>query len=115
MADQDKPQHYPSASFQAQPDAETLRAKLNLETAVIGWDELHRHFARGAVITVGRELDLIEAAAVMAEDNRPQVEQWLDDEKLWRTTTAEARHWADSGARLWTVVVAPWVLVQTPE
>lgn len=95
------------------PDARTLRAKLNLETAVIPWSELERHFARGAVLTVDRGLDLIEAAAAVAEDDRPRVLGWLDQDRLRRTTLAEARRWSAEQASLWTVVVAPWVLVQT--
>ncbi|MDZ7754534.1 MAG: DUF2288 domain-containing protein [Gammaproteobacteria bacterium] len=94
------------------PDAATLRARLNLETAVIAWEELARHFARGAVLTVDRELDLIEAAAAVAEDDRQRVGAWLEENRLHPTTIAEAREWTEGRADVWSVVVAPWVLVQ---
>lgn len=113
--DKNKTGHpYRSDTATASPPADPLplRAKLNLETAVIAWDELARHFARGAVLTVDRELDLIEAAAAVAEDDRPRVRAWLDSNSLHRTTTAEARAWTEGRAEVWSVVVAPWVLVQ---
>jgi len=104
--------HPAAATASPLPDALPLRAKLNLETAVIAWEELARHFARGAVLTVDRDLDLIEAAAAVAEDDRPRVGAWLDSNSLHRTTTAEARAWTQGRAEVWSVVVAPWVLVQ---
>lgn len=107
-----QPYHADSAAASPTPDASTLRAKLNLETAIIPWEELARHFARGAVLTVDRELDLIEAAAAVAEDDRHRVGEWLDSNRLHRTTTTEARAWTEGKADVWSVVVAPWVLVQ---
>ncbi|RFA30770.1 hypothetical protein CAI21_04485 [Alkalilimnicola ehrlichii] len=90
------------------------RAILNAETAKIGWQELERHFARGAVITVDRSLDLIEVGARIINDDKPTVEQWLQEDQIRRTTSDEARRWSDTGTELWCVVVAPWVLVQEP-
>lgn len=36
-----------------------LRAKLNAETGKLVWNELERHFARGVVIKVAGDLDLL--------------------------------------------------------
>ena len=41
--------------------SDLLRAKLNLETAQLGWPELERHFARGDVIKVAIGVDLVDA------------------------------------------------------
>lgn len=96
--------------LQATPDV--VRQKLNLETAMIGWDALQRHFARGVVLVVSRQLDLIEVAAGLSEDDKPRFESWLHDGRVWRARDEDAIHWHASNAVLWSVVVAPWVLVQ---
>ncbi len=93
------------------PDDE-LRAKLNAETGKIHWPELERHFARGAVIRVTGDLDLVEVAVRMARDDRPAIERWLNEGKMDRASAEDARGWQQRDPLFWAVVVAPWVLVQ---
>lgn len=92
-------------------DAE-LRQELNLETAQIAWRELQYFFAAGAVISVARDLDLIEVALQLSRDNKAQFEQWLTQDRVHLVQDDEAKQWWDSDAQLWSVVVKPWVLVQ---
>jgi hypothetical protein len=89
-----------------------LTRKLVGETARIRWHELERHFARGVLVTVERDLNLLEVAERMAADDATVVGQWLAEDRIRRTTTAEAERWADSDTEFWCVVVAPWALVQ---
>ncbi|HHS89601.1 MAG TPA: DUF2288 family protein, partial [Rhodobacteraceae bacterium] len=56
--------------------APLLKEKLNFETGRVTWDELARHFARGVVIRVDAELDLVNVAAAFAEDNKARVAEW---------------------------------------
>ncbi|WP_421621379.1 DUF2288 domain-containing protein [Alkalilimnicola ehrlichii] len=93
------------------PDPRTL---LNRETARIGWSELERHFASGAMVTVSHELDLVEVGARFIEDDKKAVAVWLEGGHLRRTGEEEAQRWSAQDATLWCVVVAPWVLVQEP-
>ena len=93
-------------------DAEALRARLNGETGRIAWSELERHFARGRLVTVAPERDLVEIAARFAEDDRDTVAEWLQQGTLVRTTDSQASRWAETDASLWSVVVPPWILVQ---
>lgn len=88
-----------------------LHDKLNTETARVAWSELERHFARGATLTVGPSLDLIEVAQALARDDTEQVTRWLAAGDLEKTTAEQASEWARRDATLWCVVVAPWVLV----
>lgn len=88
-----------------------LHDKLNAETARVAWSELERHFARGATLSVGPELDLLEVAQAVALDNTERVTRWLAAGELQRTSAEQARRWAREDAMLWCVVVAPWVLV----
>jgi hypothetical protein len=89
-----------------------LRAKLNAETGRLGWKELERHFARGAVIKVAPGMDLVEVALHIARDNRPSIEAWLAAGQIHRASSDDARDWHDRDARFWAVVAAPWVLAQ---
>ena len=95
-----------------QQDRELLRAKINSETAKIPWRELQRFFAAGKVMLVAQELDLVEVAYAMQQDNVEQVTRWTDEFKLFPVSDDQARRWHDDDASLWAVVVKPWVLVQ---
>lgn len=100
------------ASDNESDDGVDIHTRLNLETAVISWAELVKHFARGVVIRVGRQVDLIEAAAVLAKDDTATLKAWLDDGTVSRASDDDARDWTDREPDFWCVVTAPWVLVQ---
>ncbi len=93
-------------------EQEELRLKLNRETARLAWSELERHFAAGAVIAVSDDLDLIEVAARIANDDTAPVSQWMAENRLGKVSDAQASAWQAADAVLWAVVVKPWVLVQ---
>ncbi len=95
-----------------QPNAQELRQKLNLETGQLRWSELQRYFARGVVVIVGPELDLIEVAARFAEDDKPAIQKWLEQAQITRAHDEHAKRWAAHEPDFWAVVVTPWVLVQ---
>lgn len=89
-----------------------LKQILNKETGKIAWPELQRHYARGAVIAVSAELDLVEVAFHINQDDTKQVEQWLQSGQLKRATEEDAERWHNLQSTFWAVVVAPWVLAQ---
>lgn len=95
----------------ATPD-EITRAKVNLETAQIAWKELLRFFAGGLVIAVNPQLDLVEVALQMSQDNKTQIEQWMAEGKIAKVSDELAREWLEAEAVLWAVVVKPWIVVQ---
>ncbi|HEY5790101.1 MAG TPA: DUF2288 domain-containing protein [Gammaproteobacteria bacterium] len=96
-----------------EPDDDALlRAKLNLETARIGWKALEHLFAAGSVLVVRPGDDLVEVATQMARDNREAVAGWLADGTLAQVGDAQALAWHQAEAELWAVVVKPFVLVQ---
>lgn len=94
---------------------EIYRAKVNLETSRIAWKELQRFFASGAAVAVSPELDLVEVAFQISEDNKAQVEQWMADGKIGRVSDEQAKSWYEADAEVWAVVVSPYVLVQLAE
>ena len=87
-------------------------AELNQQTARIAWPELERHFARGVVVQVASELDLVEVASSLANDDTVAVQQWIANGRLKHLDTDTARRWSEGDPDLWAVVVAPWVVVQ---
>jgi len=89
-----------------------LRAKLNAETGRLAWKDLERHFARGVVVKVAGELDLVEVALAMARDDGNAVQGWLADGRIARASVEDARAWHAGQSEFWAVVTAPWVLVQ---
>lgn len=91
---------------------EILRAKVNLETSTIAWKDLQRFFASGAAIAVSADLDLVEVAFQISEDNKKQVAQWLSAGKVAAVSDAQALAWYEADADVWAVVVSPYVLVQ---
>jgi len=95
-----------------QQDRELQRAKINSETARIPWRELQRWFAAGKVFHVHRDLDLVDVAWAIQQDDVEQVKSWTDSARLARVTDDSAKAWLECEATLWAVVVKPWVLVQ---
>ena len=95
-----------------QQDRELIRAKINGETAKIPWLELQRFFAQGKVMLVSGELDLVDVAFAVQQDDLAQVEAWTGSGHLGPVSDDLARGWFEREATLWAVVVRPWVLVQ---
>lgn len=91
---------------------EILRAKINGETSTLSWGDLALFFARGVVIKVDAQLDLIDVAAAFSEDNGSIVSQWMATGQVGKLDDQSAQDWAGRNPTLWAVVVAPWVLVQ---
>lgn len=91
---------------------EIYRAKVNMETAQIPWRELQRFFASGAAISVNVDLDLVEVAYQISEDNAAQVSLWLDSGQIAKVSDEQALAWHEANALVWAVVAKPYVLVQ---
>jgi len=93
----------------------TIFEKLYSETAQIAWHELQRFFAQGVVLNVDPNLNLIEVAVMFADDQADQLEPLIANQQVAAPDNDVARQWYDDDAVLWSVVVAPYVLVQDKE
>ena len=91
---------------------ESLREKLHAETSKISWTDLLPFFAHGNAVYVSHTLDLIEVAGVLVEDNKSQMQQWMDDDLVANVSDEQASAWHESKVTVWAVVIKPWVLVQ---
>ena len=61
---------------------------------------------------VSGELDLVDVAFAVQQDDLAQVEAWTGSGQLGPVSDDLARGWFEREATLWAVVVRPWVLVQ---
>lgn len=89
-----------------------LYAQLLGETAAIRWQELQPFFARGALLWVAGEMDLVDVAMAVASDKGEQVAAWLAAGSISKVETDRAEDLLNRDPQLWAVVVAPWVLIQ---
>ena len=91
---------------------EELRAHLHGETSKLPWVDLEKHFARGVVFKVAKGTDILDVAIVMSRDDKDTLEKMINEKKVQGAEIEDAKKWHESSASLWTVVIAPWVLVQ---
>jgi len=89
-----------------------LYLKLLAETAQITWPELERFFAKGVLLLVAPNLDLIAVAEAIASDDTAHVAQWTSASLLQPMPSEIATQFAADNPSLWAVVVSPWVCVQ---
>ncbi len=89
-----------------------LKGKLHNETAKIAWAELQTFFAQGLLLLVQNKIDLIEVAIKFSEDQAVEIKKMLDDGRVGPPNNDQAREWYANKTELWSVVVAPFVLVQ---
>ena len=90
-----------------------LKHKLNLETARAPWRELQTFFASGMVLCIRPGLDLLLVAEQFAADNAALLEEWLADGQVAQVSDEQALDWYEADAELWTLVIKPWILVQS--
>ena len=93
-------------------DIDLEKEDILFETSTVPWHELQRLFASGVVISVASELDLIETAYLMAQDDKEAIETLISQNKIHHVSDDQAKQWYADNSLLWSVVVKPWVLVQ---
>ncbi len=96
-------------------EEESLEQRLANEAGVIGWSELERHFARGVLLVLDLELDIVSVGVAIVRDETRSVESWSASGKLRRATLEDARQWHERSERFRALVIAPWVLAQPGE
>ncbi|MGR6980723.1 DUF2288 domain-containing protein [Testudinibacter sp. P27/CKL/0425] len=85
---------------------------LNQQTAKIHWHELQPHFARGRVLYVEPQLDLIEVTQAMLQDNSRYIAELIEQQRIYPVSESQALDFYQQNQLMWAVVLAPWVLAQ---
>ena len=86
--------------------------KLHEQTALIAWKELQRFFAQGVVMWVDEDCDLVEIGTFIVDDQAKKIEALMASTKLAAVSNVQAKNWFERDVSLWSLVVAPFVLVQ---
>ncbi len=92
--------------------AATETPDLGAECGELAWRELLPHFARGNVVRIAPELDLITVAAAFRDDDSARVDAWMRSGAVARASDEDARRWTRHEPVFRAIVVAPWVLAQ---
>ena len=88
------------------------KTSILLETSTVPWHELQKLFASGVVLSLDKELDMIEVAHQIANDDTAAVDALIRENKIQHVSNDQAKRWYADNTLLWSVVVKPWVLVQ---
>lgn len=89
-----------------------LYAEILGETAQISWQELAPWFAKGQLLWVASNQDLVAVAEAIANDDKTLVARLMEQNLLQRLSDEQALQFHETDPELWATVVRPWVLVQ---
>ena len=89
-----------------------LRKKLESESGYLTWQELEKHFARGAIRVISKDSDLIEMAIDIAQNNTDKIASALANNIIYEPNNSQALNWQQQNSTFQSVVVAPFVLIQ---
>jgi hypothetical protein len=93
-----------------------LREKLRSEILPSEWAMLAMHHRRDAIFMVDDQLDLLEVALAVAQDDAEVVQAWIEAGRIARPTLEQVACWeAEEGAPFLSVIVQPYVLAQRVE
>lgn len=89
-----------------------LYAEILGETARISWQELAPWFAKGQLLWVASDQDLVAVAEAMATDDKALVASLMEQNLLHPLNDEQAKQFHQQDPELWAAVVRPWILVQ---
>ena len=81
-------------------------------TARIQYHELQRFYAQGKLLWGDSNLDLVEVAEQIVRDQLVEIKALQQQQKIQWPSDDDARRWFAHNQWFWSVVVAPYVLVQ---
>jgi len=93
-------------------DSISLHEKLNLETAIIKWQDLQLFFAQGKLLVIDNDFDLIEVASVIANNQADELGELIEHQKVEFATVGWVRANCQDQTELWAVVISPYVVTQ---
>lgn len=89
----------------------SIRDKLDSERAITDWRSLKPHHGKETLFLVDDQLDLLDAAVAVAEDDADSIKRWLALGWLARPTDAQAQAWTENpDAPFAFFIVQPFVL-----
>ena len=92
-----------------------LRKNLESESGYLNWQELEKHFARGAIRVISSDSNLIDLAMDIAQNKTDNITNAISNNSIFEPTNSQALHWQQNNSNFLCVVVAPFVLIQENE
>ncbi len=89
-----------------------LRKNIESESGILNWQELEKHYARGAIRIISSNVNLIDIAIYIAENNIEQISDALAAKTVTKATDSQAMQWQQQNSSFRCVVIAPFVLIQ---
>ncbi len=90
-----------------------LLEQFKKDLAEVDWKEMRIHLRRDAIILVAAELDLVEVALAVAEDDKSQVETWIGQEQLGKPNAEQLESWEKQLNKPFRLlIVQPYILAQ---
>ena len=86
--------------------------ELKQECAPIYYQEIERFFAKGMLVLVEVDLDIIDVGLLIQADDTQQLNQLIKQEKVIRVNDKHAIKWHKQEAQLLVLTAVPWLLVQ---
>ncbi len=86
-----------------------LAEKFKEEIGTVSWSWLRPHEKRKILFQVAEELDLVEVAVAVAEDQVDKVKSWLENDDLAQPTLKQVAKWEKNGGLFLGVIVKPYV------
>lgn len=91
----------------------SLNEKLAQDVAEITWQDLLPHAKRDAVIVIQEELELLEVATAIAEDNTASVQGWIGSQSISKPTAEQLTAWNQTPQKLFiALIVQPFVIIK---
>ena len=91
-------------------DNSSVDDKLEKFTGVVPWKYLRPHWKSGVLYFVDPDLNLTEVGKVISDNDKDQVEVWLQSGDLVKISDLHAAQWETGGQDFEALVVSPFVL-----
>ena len=88
------------------------RQELQQECAPIAYREIEQFFARGMLVLVANNADLINVALIIQADDTNSLDELIKQGKVIRVHDEHAIKWSQQQTQLMAVTAVPWLLVQ---
>ena len=90
-----------------------IKTQLSEQLASIEWNLLIPHAQRDALVIVKEQLNLLDVAVAVAEDNSTAVQSWISQQLIYKPSPQDLSTWnSDPKKQFMTLIVQPFVLVQ---
>jgi hypothetical protein len=89
------------------------KAKIVAQTAKIPWKDLEKFYAQGKLILVSDTLNIVDVGYSISLDDATKIIEWMEQGLLVKEFNNQAKAWHNEDAGVWSVVIHPWVLVQS--